>query len=216
MPNLRKLLASDVTGSSLKGSPVYEVPVDRIYALGAANPLGSALWRLKYAHDPLAHRAAISRLSLRTKSLVRTIELRAKLCRTVLQEWLDDTCRKCGGRRFLVGEKGVRAACTLCEGTGLRRYSDQWRVRQMGLDSRTYYNGGWDRKFAKAHNLVADADFQAWREIARQLGHIPTRAEEQNFLEKYAARSKLAPVTADDDGENQNYMPESLISSAAD
>jgi ribosomal protein L37E len=215
LANLRKLLAGDVTGSSLKASPIYEMPLDRIYALGTANRLGAALWRLKYAHDPSAHAVSLAQLSLRCKSVVPTVEMRFRLCRTVLQEWLDDTCRKCGGRKFSVSLLGVRAQCGLCEGTGLRRYSDQWRTRQMGFDARTYYQG-WERRFAKAHEVVADADYRAWREIAASLGHLPTPVEEEQFLAKYTDRAKLPPVIADDEGAKLDYMPESLVSSAAD
>ena len=214
MGNLRKLLAGDITHGSLAGSPLHEVPLDRIYALGTTDALGACLWRLKFANDPTTYRRAVALLGARSKGIERLFTSRIVLAKTVIREWLDDNCRKCGGRRMIPATStSAQAACTLCDGTGLRRYSDQWRMAQVGADPKTYHHR-WERKFAAVHQIVADADLNTWRDVARQLGRIPTREEEQKYLEKYTARATLGSVNADDEGQNIPYMPESLVSSA--
>jgi hypothetical protein len=213
LPNLRKLIASDITGSSLKASPIYEVPIDRVIAMGAADPLGSCLWRLKYAHDAGCYQRAVALLSLRAKSLVPTVELRFKFVRLVLQEWLDENCRACGGRRFIMAsDDKPKHSCTMCDGTGLRRYSDQWRIRQLGVDPASYR--GWERKFAALHQKIADADIRTWRQVASYLGWLDDQQDFQEVLAKHEARAKLAAVRADDNGAKLDDMPASLVSSA--
>ena len=212
MANLRKMLAGDITGSSLKASTIREVPLDRIYALASASPLGASLWRLKYAHDAKAYHRSVVILSAKSRGIAPKFTLRLKLCKTVLTEWLDEHCRACGGRRFVMAAAGVKHVCTVCDGTGLRRYSDQWRMRQMGLDQKTYLR--WERKFAAVHQKIADADLQAWRAAARQLGWIPTEAEEQKYLEKYEIRATLPAANADCDGPQLDYMATLYVSSA--
>ena len=138
---------------------------------------------------------------------------RNKLVKTVLQEWLDENCKTCGGRRYIMAtESSTKHVCTVCEGTGLRQYSDQWRMRQMGFDAGTYAK--WERKFAALHQVIADADLRTWRDVAGQLGWLPGSPEYQEVLAKQVARVKIDLVRANDDGVKLDYMPESLVSSA--
>ena len=212
MANLRKLIASDITGGNLKESPFYETALDRIFALGTSDALGSALWRLKYANDRGSYERVVALLSHRAKSLAPTLPLRLRFVRVVLMEWLDENCRACGGRRFIMAsDTHAKHSCTLCDGTGLRRYSDQWRMRQMGLDQRAYRK--WERRFAALHQKIADADLQTWRRIAEELEWIDN--SHANTLEIPEERATLSAVRAGDDGAKRDDMPESLTSSAA-
>lgn len=213
LPNLRKLIASDLTGTSLKGSPIYEVPLDRIYALGTADSLGACLWRLKYAHDAKAYTRTVALLSLRAKSMVPTFLQRNKFVKLVLYEWLDENCHSCGGRRYIMAtESSTKHVCTVCDGTGLRQISDQWRMRKMGIDAATYQK--WERKFAALHQVIADSDIRTWRDVALQLGWLDGGVEEQEMLAKQQDRVRIHSVRADDAGPNSNDIPESLVSSA--
>ena len=167
---LRRLIARALASSDLSTSAITESAVDRVAAMAFADPLGAALWRLRLGHDAHSFKQAHALLAQRTKRMAPDPAIRLRLCETVLREWLDRNCRACMGRSARVNENGVMRPCRTCEGTGLRRYSDVWRMGQMRFDRRVYAK--WESRFALAHDILTAADQAAHRQIAQQLGRV--------------------------------------------
>jgi hypothetical protein len=165
--SLRQRLASDISAGRLTHNPLVETGADRIGALGRSDPLGAALWRILADHDRTAVKDAVSMMARRLKHAPKGRDVAHQLCWVVLQEWLDDKCKKCKGRGLVYNAEGVADACTVCEGTRLRRYSDTERARAMGWGIDTYRK--WEATFAQAHAMLHDADAAVGRGVAYQL-----------------------------------------------
>jgi len=202
--NLRKLVASALNSSDLSQSAIVESAIDRIGALAFSDAFGGELWSLKYAGDARSWSRALALLSLRCRRVAPERTIRVRLCRLCLFEWLDDACRTCGGRRFLVANPNAAAhSCTTCSGTGLRRYSDLWRMREMGLDRHAYRR--WEQKFAAVHRKITDADAQVWHDLAEQLGHVPARIIRDKVLDQ---PRRLHIISSGHPGHNENSIPD--------
>lgn len=176
MANLRKLLASALSGSDLSESPTGESALDRVRALAFADRLGGQLWRLKWAHDPGAYKPALDLLARRLRKQHEPREMVERVAGVVLREYLDELCRACGGRGRIVAD-GTPAgghACVPCLGTGVRRHSDAQRMRDTGLTHAQYPK--WEQRFARAHAILAVADRRAWQEVAEQLERVVGKA----------------------------------------
>ena len=173
MVDLRKLVASAITGSNLADNINEETPLDRIAALACSDRLGATLWRLKWANDAKAYAPALALLAQRSKRRDDDLPLVRKLCEACLREWLNDLCGKCGGRghMVIVGTPMAKGACTECGSTGRRRASDASRAKALGIPVKAYPK--WEVKFALVHRIIAEADQQAWSDIAAKLGRIP-------------------------------------------
>jgi hypothetical protein len=209
--NLRKLVASALTASDLSDSSLLETALDRIGALAFTDELGARLWRVKWGGSDKDVYPALALLAKRCHMVARQADFRYRLCEAVLQEWLDDQCRKCRGRGFTIApDTAVRGQCTACEGAGLRRYSDQWRMNRLGLDRSAYQK--WERRFAAVHERIAEADGQAWRDVARQLERIHPRFGAQVLdFRAHATRMRAA---RDELAQKNTPMPEYFVSSA--
>jgi hypothetical protein len=169
MADLRLLVAKSLNSSDLSASDIREMPIDRIGALAFADALGGALWALKWAGDARAYPRSLELLAARCKRSASDRILRQKICRMSLLEWLDDLCHACGGRRILVAtDSSPLRACTICDGTGRRRHSDVWRMRQLGMEPEVYRK--WERRVASVQHKIADAETRAWEDVSRQLG----------------------------------------------
>lgn len=116
--------------------------VDVIRALGmiaATNPLGSAIWRVKYAQVesllPYVVEALIE-LAVRLGIAETFDEAREALGR-VIPYWLDDTCHECDGRGYMVvpGTPMLSdKACKACTGRGRIFFGDDKPLDQFLLD----------------------------------------------------------------------------------
>jgi hypothetical protein len=202
--DLRILVARAVTGSDLSDSAVHETALDRVGALGFADPLGGALWRLKYARERKQQPRAVYLLARRSRSVAREEGLRWRLCWLVVDEWLDDCCESCGGRRFLVATTAeVTRVCPVCQGTGVKRHSDQSRMRLLGFDAATYRK--WEGRLTGLHQKLADADSRVWRQVARQLGWIGLVT-----LANARPRAMLREVAAHSDAEEHRQLEPAL------
>lgn len=201
MANLRKLLAAAFSGTDLSTSDIQETAVDRIAAMAFTDRLGGELWRLQLSHDPRSYRRALALLTHRTKPIARDRAIRQRLCETVLREWLDTLCRHCAGRGFIMVEGSPKKACPVCDGTTLRRYSDQWRMARMGFAPEVYRK--WESRFAAVHQKLANADAAAWRDIAANLGWLGAHVE-QEILALHAER---ATIRSAKDGPDLSGMP---------
>lgn len=211
MANLRKLVASALNSSDLSSSEVIETAIDRIGALAFSDALGGELWALKYAGDARSWPRALALLSQRSKRIAPDRSIRTKICRICLTEWLDELCRTCAGRRLILATQSASAhVCTTCGGTGLRRHSDLWRMREMGLDRSAYRR--WEHKFALVHSRISDADTQAWYDLAEQLGRVPTRLIKDKVLDQ---PRRLRIVAPEHPGHNENSIPDFVFCSTA-
>lgn len=209
MANLRKLVASALNSSDLSQSDIIESAIDRIGALAFTDKLGGVLWSLKYGGDARSWPRAVHELELRCKRVAAERTIRRKIVRICLAEWIDPNCRACGGRRFIMAGQTMHT-CTVCNGTGLRRHSDLWRMREMGLDRNAYRR--WEQKFAAVHSKITDADAQAWFDLSAQLGRIPTRMIRDKVLD---APRRLHIIDAEHPGHNENTIPEFVFCSTA-
>ena len=116
--------------------------VDVIRALGmiaANNPLGSAIWRVKYAQvETLLPYVveSLSELAVRYGKAENIAEARESLAR-VIPFWLDDTCHECDGRGYMVvpGTPMLSdKACKACDGRGKLFFSNDGLLDQFLLD----------------------------------------------------------------------------------
>lgn len=216
MANLRKLVAAALNSSDLSGSDIIETAIDRIGALAFTDVLGGELWALKYAGDARSWYRALRELGKRTKRIAAERSIRTKLCRICLTEWLDEVCRSCNGRRLILATNSSAAhVCTVCGGTGLRRHSDLWRMREMGLERSAYAR--WEHKFAAVHRKIADADTQAWYDLAEQLGRVPARMIRNQVLDNiYLTGGRLhVKSPSEHPGHNENAIPDFVFCSTA-
>jgi hypothetical protein len=208
--NLRKLVASALVGADLSNSNFHETALDRVMALAFSDALGASLWRLKYADDDGERPHTVGLLSGRNRRVCDEPRLRRHLCWVVVDEWLDDACSTCHGKRFMMATTlEAKRICPVCQGTGVKRHSDQSRMAKMHFDIRTYRR--WETRFAALHQSISTADFKTWREVARQLGWIGEKALE---FPRSGAMLRLASVRCEP-AQSKINMPDYLVSSAS-
>lgn len=167
---LREAVRHTIAAGDLRQSAVHEAGADQMGAMALTRePLGAALWRILDDHDAIAYQRALQLLVLRVRPRGghHGRSIYAKICRQVLNEWLDNKCRRCAGRGYMVAENEVKSTCTVCDGTRLRRPSDAERMRETGLDRRAYPK--WEKIFGEAHRTLSDADTLHGRRMGRQL-----------------------------------------------
>jgi hypothetical protein len=141
-----KVIAA-LQSNSLKWDADFEKAIDRLTALGLSDPLGSALWRLKYLNDRAAAKRALYLLVHKAKDRLRGKDLDyvIAMAKGAIQEWLLDACGTCHGVGSITGSNGVRGVtCHKCEGTGLKRHTDMDRARYCALPA---WNAGHNRNF---------------------------------------------------------------------
>lgn len=214
MANLRVLIARALTGADLTDSPYYETALDRIIAFAFADALGQALWRLKYAQEREVWPRAVYILARRAREVTPEDNLRWELCGLVVDEWLDDACDVCDGRKFLLATSAeAMRVCPKCLGTGVKRHSDQSRMRRLKFDDRAYNR--WQTRIATLHQRVANADFRVWREVAHQLGWLDWETVERQVLAKPRPPAMLRVVPRSDPAQKNITMPDPVVSTAS-
>lgn len=191
MSDLRKMLAVALQTSDLTDNPLEESALDRILALSHADRLGTLLWRLRLAYDAVAFKPAVLILSSRMVSAHETRPMRERVAECAIMEWLDDLCKTCWGRGYMVAKNAPVAThvCGKCSGTGRRRHDDHARARALGLGIEVAKK--WEAKFAKAHAIISSADRATWIEVATQLERITGR---KGLKEKVLAVSGLCAI----------------------
>jgi hypothetical protein len=210
--DLRILIATALSSRNLAHSDVHETAIDRIATLAFSDPLGVALWRLKYGGERRQHPRSAYLLAKRSKAMIGEDKLRWKLCRLVVDEWLDDACDACDGRRFILATSAeIMRVCNVCLGTGVKRHSDQSRMSAMHWDPSAYRK--WESRLAALHQKIGDADVRVWRQVAKQLGWI--RGPMVGIAKvKRTAMLRLASIRSEP-AQSNNYMPEPLVSTAS-
>ena len=116
--------------------------VDVIRALGmiaANNPLGSAIWRVKYAQvESLLPYVVESLIELAVRlGIAETFDEAREALGRVIPYWLDDTCHECEGRGYMVvpGTPMLSdKACRACSGRGRLFHDSENKIDQFLLD----------------------------------------------------------------------------------
>lgn len=214
MANLRKLIAAALSGADLSQDCLEETAIDRIGAMAFSGTLGSALWRLREGFDAKAFDRAVSLLVKRVRKPHDSKSWYRTLCKVALREWLDRTCRACGGRGMIQATAiAPQHTCTQCSGSGTRQYSDQWRMGQLRLAPEAYAK--WEIRLAQIHERISEADSEEYMNLAQQLERIAPRSG-RKVLDFSRMRAKLTRNSSGDDpAQTDNYMPGLLVSSTA-
>lgn len=166
--DLRLLIAHALNSHDLSPSDLRETDVDRLAALAFADPLGAALWRIKWGGDKNSLPRATALLVRNSRHVCSDRTMRHRLCVAALNEWLDERCRRCRGRGHLAATATAPVRlCQPCGGTGKARRSDANRARGLGLELSVYRK--WERRFAAVQSIIVDAELRAFRDIRRQL-----------------------------------------------
>lgn len=157
---MREAVGSALLSSHLE-SHEYECAIDRIGALSRATSLGSALWRWGYAGDTQALGSALKHLLRKAQRKLkvykghRDFETLLNTCKLVLYEWKFRNCMGCGGGGEIESDfdstgKGTQVKCSVCSGTGTKRYSNEERMEALKLSD---FN-----EFKRAENMIS----QVW------------------------------------------------------
>lgn len=151
----------------------------KLGALGKADPLGAALWRLKYKGDPKMARRAILLMSGRLREdhrWQRTVRGRSgtrgagggaqqpvlaadvmdRLAYRVIFEWVNDRCTTCHGRGS-IGRIGEVVLCGSCNGGGKQPPQHTTRALDLGV-SRAQYHLRWEWVIERLLNQLAQID----------------------------------------------------------
>lgn len=136
---------AQVSGNLGEGKPGQLADVDVIRACGmvsAKNPLGMALWRIKYADIWEEVRNALAGLSdlLVTRRKMTKAEA-TQSAERVLAAWIGDRCDECGGTGYMTvpGTPMLSdVACPVCKGQGRLELEnptpdEQWLQAQIAL-----------------------------------------------------------------------------------
>lgn len=114
----RRREASAINSKNLKWSDTGPTDVDYIAARAlSGEKLGALLERLKWAHDHTVYARCVYLLGERFYERRKRNVVKA-LCHTAIREWLNENCRKCGGRGIETDKFHNMATCTKCNGTG--------------------------------------------------------------------------------------------------
>ena len=116
-----------------------ERDIDRVTALGAAGiltPLGVALYRVYVANDRHAYWEAMARLAklVRTKNSTRLpYSWREAIAKQAMNEVVFPMCTRCMGSREIMQDQ-LTIPCTQCDGSGVRKFSDEERAKAIGVE----------------------------------------------------------------------------------
>lgn len=176
---MKESLAHALSGPvSLAEDEWRERPVDRLHALAAAqsaygrtareaalSALGVSLIALKAANRADEYVRAVDRLAhmLRKAKPKPNAELRIRIARQAVHEFIVDFCGTCQGRGEIPDQEGLEGAqrmkpCPECGGHGKRRYSDSERLELIGGEAK--FCGRW---MADAMALISEAESEAVR-----------------------------------------------------
>lgn len=142
----RRREARAVNSGNLRWSDTGPTDADYIAARGlSGEKLGALLERLKWAHDHRVYARCVYLLGERFYERKKRNVLKA-LCHTAVREWLDENCKKCGGR----GINHAMLTCPTCNGTGQRQYQDYERAHMANLAA-----GSW-KKYERDYETVLE------------------------------------------------------------
>ncbi len=114
------------------------------------------LWRAKYLLEAQAYRDVIEGMieEYKKRYTAETPFIARKCVEQALSEYLGPQCKDCGGSKELMIDQQLKL-CPTCDGSGLRRYTDDQRAGRMKIERR---------------NVERRAGKMRW--IAEQLGEM--------------------------------------------
>jgi hypothetical protein len=146
----RRREARAVNSGNLRWSDTGPTDADYVAARGMSGErLGALLERLKWAHDHTVYGRCVALLGERFYERTGRVVPKS-LCHTAIREWLNDGCRKCGGRAIVSDKRGIIAECPSCRGTGLHAYGDHERAHMANLAA-----GSW-AKYERDYEFVLE------------------------------------------------------------
>lgn len=144
---VKEKIVSAAQSKDLAWEADFEKAIDRLTAFGMSDPLGAALWRLKYLHDRAAYATAHGLLVKKASDRLRGKEksyLRG-LANGAMMEWALENCPTCNGTGVTVSNNRPALQCAKCGGSGLKKYSDWERSNNCGLKG--IWNVGHQKNF---------------------------------------------------------------------
>lgn len=182
-------------------------------ALGMADELGAALWRLKWKGDPRVARRCVtlmaSRLGASGRFQRRGVDRRPgqshgaskpapaaqleRLAFRVIFEWVNDRCTVCHGRGT-VGQIGHVRPCGHCRGSCREPVDSVARARDLGV-SLELYRKTWEWRMGR---LLAE--LEALDEAVRST----VRGELQVFADCTLSGQREIDTLASNDGQTQS------------
>lgn len=146
----RRREARAVNSGNLRWSDNGPTDADYIAARGlSGEKLGALLERLKWAHDHRAYARCVYLLGERFYERKKRNVTKA-LCHTAIREWLDENCKKCGGRGLETDRFHNMTTCTKCNGTGQHTYEGHERAHMANLAA-----GSWP-KYERDYETVLE------------------------------------------------------------
>ena len=156
------------TGRASLAWGITERAVDRVAAAGKCSELGMNLWRTKYGLDSISFLRAVEQLSVVYSGRYRRedADLVGKLCFQAISEWVAQFCTTCAGTREVM-HGDLKAICTACAGSGVRRYTDEQRARMLSISfDKIRRMGG---RFRWLHDYISRQDGLVNDVMARNL-----------------------------------------------
>lgn len=170
--NLREVAGLATQSSNLKMAEWSERAIDRVAALGAAgtvSPLGEQVFRWLYGGDP---RSAVSVLEILTAGLSVFREMaahqREAVARYAMVEFANGRCQTCEGVSVATLKDGREIVCHVCDGSGLRKVTNEARAAGMGVHRREYRR--MESPLEKALDWLREADRVTNAAVAKELG----------------------------------------------
>lgn len=128
----RRREARAVNSGNLRWSDTSPADIDYVAARGmSGEKLGALLEALKWGQQKRSYGPAVHQLGKRFHEVTGRNVLK-RLVHGALHEWLNDNCRKCGGRGF-IAKKSLDEDCKKCNGTGLHQHSDYERAHMASI-----------------------------------------------------------------------------------
>lgn len=170
MADLREAYSATAL-ASLEWSEERERAIDRVCASGKASPLGVNLWKARYMLESAAYESSKKGLIALYLERYRREEPRvvAAVIDQCLHEYLSPFCSTCNGaREMMVGE--LKAVCASCQGSGIRRYTDEERAGMMkvsyGLTKRLAHKFKW--LMGEMHGMDRDVNVVLAEQLERE------------------------------------------------
>lgn len=134
----RRREARAVNSGNLAWSDTGPTDVNYVAARGmSGEKLGAVLEALKWGNQHRSYGRAVYLLGERFHERTgRNVLIR--LVHAAIHEWLDENCRKCGGRGSITKERGVVVECSKCNGTGMHQHTDYQRAHMASLSAASW------------------------------------------------------------------------------
>jgi hypothetical protein len=153
---IREKIVNAMQSKNLAWHAEFERAIDTLTAVGMSDPLGSALFRVKYCDDTGAYQRALALLAKEGATRLRVMPGYArKLAKVAIKEWMVDADPHCHGSGVFTQKNGVEVSCTKCGGTGMRKWEDHERAITAGIPLEAWSKH--ERNFGKIAECLSRA-----------------------------------------------------------